>query len=341
MKVAINQRPYEGPWGGGNRFVKSLTEGLVSAGHHVVYDLSRPVDIILIFETRVRSPNVCFGAGAVLRYLLRFPDTLVVQRINECDERKGGEKFITDRLLRANYAADLTVFVGSWLMDLPAWKNHDRSRCHVILNGADTEVFNAAGGATWNSVEPMKLVTHHWGAHPYKGFDVYCKIDALLDDPSFAQDFSMSYIGNLAKGVTFKNIRHIKPLDGLALAAALKEHHTYLTGSINEPGGNHQNEGACCGLPLVYRDSGCLPEYCTGFGIAYKGPDDVREALLKMRQDYALYRGKIKDYPHSAVRTVAHWITYFEESLLRRSDIVRARRLWRSPLTFMLNQIPW
>lgn len=341
MKVAINQQPYEGPWGGGNRFVKSLTEALRSEGHEVVHTLASPVDIILMVETRVRSPNVCFGAGAILRYLLRNPNTIVIHRINECDERKGGKKFITHRLLRANYAADLTVFVGAWLMDLPAWKTHDRKVCHVILNGADTDIFYSTNVASWNGREPLRLVTHHWGNHPFKGFDVYCHIDKLLDDPSFAQKFSMTYIGNLAKDVRFNNIKHIKPLDGQALAAAIKDHHAYLTASINEPGGNHQNEGACCGLPLIYRNSGCLPEYCDGYGATFFGPHDVVKALEEMRSNYPAYRSKIKDYPNVAARTVQNWIAYFQEALLRRQEIVAKRRLWRNPVTFMLNQIPW
>ena len=65
----------------------------------------------------------------------------------------------------------------------------------------------------------------------------------------------------------------------MALAAELKRHHAYVTGSMNEPGGNHQNEGALCGLPLLYRRSGCMPEYCAGFGIDFAGVDEVPAAL--------------------------------------------------------------
>ena len=39
MKVAIGSRPHEGPWGGGNRFVRALSQALVQAGHAVVHDL--------------------------------------------------------------------------------------------------------------------------------------------------------------------------------------------------------------------------------------------------------------------------------------------------------------
>lgn len=339
MIIAINQKPYDGPWGGGNRFIKALSEALSVAGHKVVYDLSAPVDIILLFETRRRSPGVVFGAGAILRYLMRHLNTLVIHRINECDERKG-TKFITGRLLRANYAADLTVFVGSWMLNLPAWKKKDRARCKVILNGADTDIFNATGGAVWDGAEKMTLVTHHWGSHFNKGFDVYNKIDALLDDTIFLQKFSMTYIGNLSPGVSFKNIRHVKALDGLELAKALKEHHVYVTGSINEPGGNHQNEGAACGLPLIYRASGCLPEYCQGYGIEINGPNDVRDALMKMREEYTSYRAKMANFPRTAAQMTRDWITYFEESLKRRDEIVKTRRLWRNPVSLLLNQIP-
>lgn len=338
MIIAINQQPYDGPWGGGNRFVQALVEGLSARGHSVVHHLSCDVDIILMVETRMRSPNVTFGVGAILRHLVKYPQTLVVHRINECDERKG-EKFITDRLLRANYAADFTVFVGSWLMDLPAWKNKDRTRCDVILNGADRNIFHAHGFVPWDGAGPVRFVTHHWGYHRFKGFDVYEHIDRLLEQSKFSEHFSMSYMGRLPDGYNFKNIDHISPLDGEALAERLRGFHAYLTGSINEPGGNHQNEGASCGLPIVYRRSGCMPEYCDGFGVGYNGVADVEAALYQLRGNYAEYCAKVAEYPHTSDRMIADWITFFDRISAQKSYIASQRKIWRNIPLFLINQI--
>jgi len=339
MKIAINQQPYDGPWGGGNRFLQTIVADLLAYGHVVTYDLSNPVDIIVMVETRTRSPNVTFGAGAILRYLVCHPGTLVVHRINECDERKG-EKFITHKLLRANYAADFTVFVGSWLTRLSAWKNQDKNRQFVILNGSDKNVFNANGFKPWNGTGPIKLVTHHWGAHRFKGFDVYERIDNLLEDLDFKSKFSMTYIGNLPKDYIFKNIRHVSALNGQKLADELRSHHGYITGSINEPGGNHQNEGALCGLPIIYRNSGCMPEYCDGFGISYEGVQDVTYALDDLYHHYESYADKVKSYPHNADKTAKEWRSFFEDIIERRQDIIGSRKIFRNPYLLLRNQIP-
>ena len=70
MKVAVGSRPFDGAWGGGNRFAAALCEALTDRGHAVVHDLSdRDIDIVLLTDPRTRSPNVCFGAGAIFRYL--------------------------------------------------------------------------------------------------------------------------------------------------------------------------------------------------------------------------------------------------------------------------------
>ena len=39
MKISIGANLFEGPWGGGNLFVKNLSEYLLSNGHEVVFDL--------------------------------------------------------------------------------------------------------------------------------------------------------------------------------------------------------------------------------------------------------------------------------------------------------------
>jgi hypothetical protein len=340
MKLAIGYRIQQGPWGGGNRFAQSLSHALISAGHSVVFDLQDPdIDLILLTDPRPRSPSVSFSAGAILVYLtFKNSTALVIHRINECDERKG-TKFMNAALVRANWCADFTVFVGSWLTDLPVWKKHLRTPYSVILNGADSSVFNTEGFQPWHGSGPLRLVTHHWGGNWMKGFDIYQHIDRMLAEPTWKERLEFTYIGNLPAGFRFQNARHIAPLNGIALAAEIKRHHAYITASINEPGGNHQNEAGACGLPLLYRRSGCLPEYCAGFGISFD-ENDFESALAEMFGTYANLIPAMENWPHLSPRTCAEYIQLFESLVQQRKTILSKRHLWRNPWLMLRNQIP-
>ena len=341
MKIAVGSRPFDGPWGGGNRFAAALVDALASAGHVVVDELrDADIDLVLLTDPRPRSPNVCFGAGAILRYLVRQnPSAIVIHRINECDERKA-EAFINHKLVRANYVADATVFVGEWLTRLPVWRRHLRSPWFVVRNGADGRVFNRRNFCPWMGEGPLKLVTHHWGYHAMKGFDVYALLDRMMTEPGWRDRIAFTYIGNLPKGFSFRNARYVSPLDGDALAKELQSHHAYVTASVNEPGGNHQNEGALCGLPLLYRQSGCMPEYCEGFGIGFSGPANVPAALERLIVDYAALAAKMPSFPHTAERMTRQWSALFESILGKRDQILSHRRLWRNPWQALLTQLP-
>ncbi|MFZ4808757.1 MAG: hypothetical protein ACOYLQ_15995 [Hyphomicrobiaceae bacterium] len=342
MKIAIGMRPFEGAWGGGNRFVAALTEGIARAGHEAVHTLDDgDIDIILLVDLRTRSPNVTFGAGAILRYVVtRNPRALVVHRINECDERKSGRHRINRLLARANYVADATVFVGSWLAELPIWRQHLRDPWTVILNGADPDIFHARGFVPWTGGGPMKLVTHHWGYDRNKGFDVYEAIDSALGDALWSARFAMTYVGNLPRGFKFSNVRHVAPLNGTTLADELRSHHAYVTASINEPGGNHQNEGALCGLPLIYRESGCLPEYCQRFGVGFADPEGFFQAADHMAKEYETFVPLMGGYPHTSMEMVRNWVALFDHLHSERQGILARRRLFRSPTTALLTQVP-
>jgi hypothetical protein len=338
MKVAIGFRVQSGAWGGGNRFVTALIATLERAGHAVVTSLDDDnIDLILVIDPRARNRSIPFAPGAVMRYrAYRNRAVVVVHRINECDERKR-TKTMNARLVLANGCADHTVFVGSWLLDLPAWRHKDRAASSVILNGADTSIFNGGGYRPWTGAEPVKLVTHHWGGNWMKGFDVYQRLDRMLATPGWRERIDFTYVGNLPPGFRFEHARHVMPLDGDALADELRGHHVYVTASINEPGGNHQNEGALCGLPLLYRASGCLPEYCDGFGVMFNGVDDFEMALVRMIDEYSGRAGTMVDYPHTAARTTGQYLTLFENLVAHRHEMPRPIR----PLSFLLNQVPW
>ncbi len=339
MKVAIGYHLQEGPWGGGNQFARALTDALEAAGHQVCFGLdAREIDLILLTEVRGRSPAASFNAGTILRYLqFRNPKALVVHRINECDERKGTRNM--NRLLsRANYVADHTVFIASWLRKLPVWREQRPSS--VILNGGDTDCFTPSKKHGWQSETPLKIVTHHWGGNRLKGADVYEKLDSLLSSPEWRERIEFTYVGNLPSGCALPNSRHLKPLSGKALAEELASHHVYLTGSINEPAGMHHVEGALCGLPLIYRNSGALPEYCNGFGIEFSGPEDLPSALERMMVEYDRWRAALENYPHTAERMCREYIDLFERLVAERDEIVARRCLWREPWTVLRNQIP-
>lgn len=341
MKVAINHRVQEGPWGGGNRFVANLTAALETRGDVVTSKLHGPgTDIVLMIDPRWRNPAVTFGPGAMLRHVTwHDPETIVLHRINECDERKG-TRGMNQRLRRANYVADHTVFVAEWMRrDISVWDDKNDTNSSVILNGADPNTFHARGHTPWSGEGPLKLVTHHWGGNWMKGFDTYQRIDELLATPEWRDRIAFTYIGNLPSGFTFKNANYLPPRDGDALADALRDQHAYVTGSINEPGSNHQNEGALCGLPVLFLESGALPEYCTGYGISFT-PTTFDSALEQMLRDYPIYAEKISGYPHVAQRTTDCYIDLFESILARRSEIVRTRKPFRDPAMFLANQFP-
>src|SRR5690606_22649252 len=109
----------------------------------------------------------------------------------------------------------------------------------------------------------------------------------------------------------------------------------------NEPGGNHQNEGALCGLPLLYRNSGCMPEYCDGFGVVFEGPDDVGAKLERLIADYDRIADRMPHYPHDAGRMTREWIALFGALRDERKALAASRRLWRDPVTLLANQVPF
>jgi len=149
-------------------------------------------------------------------------------------------------------------------------------------------------------------------------------MDRALEDPDFSRRYEFTYIGNLPEGMKFRNVRYLSPLSGAALAGELRQHHIYVTASVNEPGSNHQNEGALCGLPLVYVGQGSMEEYCQGFGEPFRN-GQWRAPLEKVAAAYPEWRGKRRNFPYTSTRMANAYATLFEE--LMDSRPVRKRWL--------------
>jgi len=156
-------------------------------------------------------------------------------------------------------------------------------------------------------------VTHHWSNHRNKGFDDYKKINDMLSKNEWKNLIEFSYIGNFNDDYKLNNINILPPLAGESLANEIKKYHVYLTASINEPSGNHHIEAAQCGLPILYKNSGGIPEYCEGFGISFD--DDLEDKIKMVLTNYDKLKNNMNNYSLNSDIMCNEFFTLFEKLL--------------------------
>lgn len=324
MKISIGSKIIKGAWGGGNNFAKNLVEYLLRKNCEVSFNLSEPdVDIILLTDPRSVSKSSNFNHFDIYNYcnLYKNNPPIVVHRINECDERKN-TKNVNKEIIFANKYADHTVFVSTWLGSLfKKLNNFDKSS--VILNGANKKIFQHKS-LIYKKNEKFKLVTHHWSSNINKGFDMYHRIDQMLNDENLKKKIEFTIIGNIPKNKIFQNTVLTGPLHGQELIKKLCDNHAYITASVNEPGGNHQNEAINCGLPVLYKDSGCMKEYCDGFGICFD-EINLEKKINQMILNQNNLKKKCLDYKLESENMCSQYYKLFEELLNDKKAIIQKR----------------
>ena len=311
MKISINSQYVDSPWGGGNLFIKNIYEYLVDKGHKVSFDLKdKNLDIILIINPRQFSTNTSYSYKRIAKYKLKNNNVKVVHRINECDERKNTD-YVNNFILKSNTVADFSIFVSEWLFKIYIERGFNKDKGSVIMSGSDNNIFNNINLKTWSLDSTLKIVTHHWGTHQNKGFEVYKKLDQMLNENNWKNKISFTFIGNLPKNFKFNNSKKIEPLSGLALAKELKNHNLYITGSLFEPSGNHHIEAAECGLPVMQINSGGTTEYLEKYGLEYD-LNNLPEKIEEMINKYEYYFELMTNYPFNSNKMCAEYENLFK-----------------------------
>lgn len=319
LKISIGANIINGPWGGGNQFAINLSNYLVKNGHDVVFDLTdTDIDVILLTDPRKKSVSSAFTHKEIFKYRKKInKNVVVVHRINECDQRKN-TKGLNKKYININKKiSDYTIFVSKWLYKIYQNEGFDDTRYKIILAGADKNIFNKNNGLIYDSKEKLKIVTHHWSNNWNKGFEIYKKIDNLLDDNYWNSKYEFTFIGNVPKNLKFKNTKLISPLAGKNLAQKLKENHIYITASINEPSGNHHIEAAQCGLPVLYLESGGMPEYCKKYGLSFS-EINFNEKLEEIKNDYLTYKYKVNSYDYNSDDMSQEFLEVFKKLVIKK-----------------------
>ena len=68
-KIAVGFKEINAPWGGGNKFVKSLKNDLLNNGYiYTNYLKDNDIDLILIIDPRFRLNTVSFSIAQIIYY---------------------------------------------------------------------------------------------------------------------------------------------------------------------------------------------------------------------------------------------------------------------------------
>ena len=326
MKISIGSRIKDTPWGGGSQVAKCLADGLRRAGQAVRFDLSDPdIDIILLTEPRC-SETATFDHLDIHRYHNSTnPDAIVVHRINNSSAARQDPVGRYNRFqIQVNRSvADHTIFLSHWLADQYARSGYQSPDFSVLLNGGDPRLWNFRKREKPSN--QFKLVTHHWSDNLKKGADVYLMLDDMLTSKAWEGKLAFTHVGRKPASLRLPATRHVPPCFGRDLVAEMHQHHIYITGAQNEAAGMHHIEGALTGLPLLYRDSGGLPEYCEGFGVPFT-PGTLETALKRMLTEYDSHTAAMPNYPHTAERMCRDYLGLFEDLVKNRTQLLRVRR---------------
>lgn len=313
--IAFSMLPAKGPWGGSSPFVSQLKAFLEWRGYRVGFKLDSDVDLVVLIDPRKELQNKSFGLEEIKKAKQANPGLKVLHRINECDQRKA-TNFMDPLLAEANKLADFTVFISDWLRDYHSERWFDQSNSHqTIYNGADPRFFHPIGAEPYSGTGPFRLVTHHWSDNPMKGFPLYQQVDQLIALGELP-GVELWIIGRWPSSITWKAAKTFPPAVGHPLAEKLRACQAYLTASLWEPCGMHHVEGAQCGLPLIYhQDGGGIVEAGKKYGVGFR--DDVKSAIIEMRQEYGSYRSRLLANIPSGDRMCLEYIEIIQYLLAR------------------------
>lgn len=280
MKLLVNRKPVKGPWGGGNHFIKSLHDNASSHGFELRHQLVEGLDAIFLIDPRYDELGI--SINEVIAYKRAFPNTKIIYRANECDQRKGEVNQMDPCIAAMGQISDLCFFISSWIKDYHVNSDWRCSNNVVVPNGTDSNVFYPRANKKNNG--KINIVTHHWSNNAMKGHDFYSFIDDWVKDKD---DFSFTYIGR--SHAPLLNSEVISPLSGPGLGELLSSYDVYISASRWDPGPNHIIESLACDLPTyAHVDGGGAAEF-VGKSHVFKNSTELISILENKKFDLNSY----------------------------------------------------
>jgi glycosyltransferase involved in cell wall biosynthesis len=265
------------PWGGMYSFLANFRTYLKQMGVSVTNDIEDIYDVLFVNSFVVPY-------ALVRRAKKRLQRLRVVQRVDGSARDYGGTDGADACQARVNTLADLTIFQSQYGKKAITEKFKIISmEGPVIYNPVDIQSFCPDG----ERIElPGRIKVCHvtFSTNPLKGAaSVY---DVARRNP----DIDFILIGRYEEPPQLANLHLLGVLDRQTLPKALRSCDLFLTFSENESCPNVVLESLATGLPVLYKNSGGVPEIVGSCGSSVEVTNfrEQLDELLKKQKDYSL-----------------------------------------------------
>lgn len=288
MKVYISYPIRDTPFGGGNQFIKALA-GILRTRGYLTNDI---ISADVVLTNGFYFPPILHTYDDLFNFKRKYPQKKIIHRVDGVFNQVRGHDFL--------YMDDI---VSEWAMLNIDGAIFQSEYCRSIQykNGYPTDIISATIGnacdpnmfypgpfkTTKNTSNRIQLIYTSWSDNPRKGFSTLKMLDEMLD----FERYSLTFIGN--SPITFKNVRHIPPLESTELASHLRNADIFVGFSHNEPCSNAICEALACGLPVLIRNTGGNPSFVPQGAVLYDRDEDILEMLNRISSDLVLYRSRI------------------------------------------------
>jgi len=294
MKIHILYDFVDGPYGGGNQFLKALRAEFHKIG--VYADQPKDADTFLFNGYPFPQFNLVDRLHNVYR---KYPEKTYLFRLDGPTSLIRGRDKYFDLLLKGicDTYMDGIVFQSEWCRTKNKELTGITARNETVIHNApDRTTFNPTGRVPFSNDRKVRIIATSWSSNIRKGFAVY----RYLDDHLNWSLYEMTFVGN--SPFEFKNIRWVKPQPSTALAELLRQHDIFLTASQNDPCSNSLLEALNCGLPVLALNDGGHPELIGNGGLLFGRMEEVPEKLATLVGSYEAFQ---RSLPVSDISIVA------------------------------------
>jgi glycosyltransferase involved in cell wall biosynthesis len=304
----------DGPYGGGNQFLKALRKKFREMSCYA--ETPEKADVFLFNSFQDMRPAI--------RMKRQFPDSIFVHRVDgPISLYRNSRSTSLDHLIFSlnSHVADATIYQSKFSMEENRRLGMPEGLPEkIIFNAPDRSLFfPAVDHPISNENRKIRLVSTSWSSNRMKGFDVYEYLDKHLD---FSK-YTYSFIGNTP--ISFKNISVIPVQPSEKIADILRSSDIYITASRKDPCSNSLIEALSCGLPAIAVNDGGHPELIQNGGELFDTPTEIPEKIIKITKNYQSYRDSVPKF--SIDEKASEYLDFFEDILQKKNtgNIIKKR----------------